>query len=72
MGLLKVEIRILISSSEDFQCAGFCAETGIGSGRNRPVQDYIIKELAMLRGGIKWQISIRNAQVVGSIPISEI
>jgi hypothetical protein len=61
MGLLKEEVRILISSSEDFQCAGFRAETGAGGGRDRLPPSGIFKDLAIWRGRQRWQISIRNA-----------
>jgi hypothetical protein len=52
------------------QCAGFCAETGAASGRPGPPQSGIFNDLAIWRGRHRWQISIRNARVVGSIPIS--
>jgi hypothetical protein len=54
----------------EFQCAGFRAETGAASGRTRPRQSRIFKDLAIWRGRQRWQIGIRNAWVVGSIPIS--
>jgi hypothetical protein len=45
-------------------------ETSAVSGRRRPAHDHIINELYVLHGNKKSRISIRNARVAGSTPVS--
>ena len=69
---LRARYGVLRGRRPATQCAGFCAETGAVSGRDRPAQACTFNDLAVWHGGQKRPISIRTARVVGSSPISGI